>query len=92
MARLDKTLGMQDIEIGVPEFDREFVLQGNDERKVRSLFANAELRQLVHDQKSAQVTLRGDELRLEVKGAVSDVPRLKALFKLFELTLDQLAA
>ena len=37
---LGKMLGMQDIEVGQSvHFDEDFVIQGNDEYKVRSLFA-----------------------------------------------------
>ena len=35
---LGRALGMQDIEIGDAEFDRVFVLKGNDEAKVRQFF------------------------------------------------------
>ena len=47
---IEKFLGMQDIEIGDPVFDNEFVIKGNDKVKVRSLFANPRLRQLVRSQ------------------------------------------
>jgi hypothetical protein len=33
---LGKLLGMQDIEVGDPDFDEAFLIQGNDEEKVRS--------------------------------------------------------
>jgi hypothetical protein len=45
-----KFLGMQDIEIGDPAFDDEFVIKGNDEVKVRALFADPRLRQLIQEQ------------------------------------------
>ena len=32
---LGKFLGMQDIEVGYPEFDEAFIIKGNDESKVR---------------------------------------------------------
>ena len=32
---LGKLLGMQDIEVGDPEFDEAFIIKGNDESKVR---------------------------------------------------------
>jgi hypothetical protein len=47
---VEKFLGMQDIEIGEPDFDDEFVIKGNDEVKVRALFADPRLRQLIQSQ------------------------------------------
>ena len=40
-------LGMQDVDVGQPDFDRDFVIQGTDEAKLRRLFANARIRQLI---------------------------------------------
>ena len=34
-SELGKLLGMQDIEVGDPEFDEAFIIKGNDEFKVR---------------------------------------------------------
>ena len=55
---LGKLLGMQDIEVGDPEFDEAFIIKGNDESKVRDLFANPKIRQMIQDQ---------PKIRLEVK-------------------------
>src|SRR3954453_18679626 len=48
-SELGKLLGMLDIEVGDPEFDEAFILQGNDESRVRDLFADARLRSLALD-------------------------------------------
>ena len=40
-SELGKLLGMQDIEVGDPEFDEAFIVQGTDEFKVRELFDDA---------------------------------------------------
>lgn len=44
---LGKLFGMQDIEIGDPPFDEDFVVQATDEPSVRQLFANATIRELI---------------------------------------------
>jgi hypothetical protein len=44
-------LGMQDVEVGMPEFDRDFIIKGNDEGKLRQLFANPKIRELIAGQK-----------------------------------------
>ena len=55
---LGMLLGMQDIEIGEPEFDEAFIIKGNDESRVESLFSDSKIRQLVQAQ---------PKIRLEVK-------------------------
>ena len=47
---LGKMLGMQDIEVGDPEFDEAFIIQGNNEPRVQHLFADRALRALVQAQ------------------------------------------
>ena len=37
---LGKLFGMQDIEVGDPEFDRAFIVKGNDESRVIHLLAD----------------------------------------------------
>jgi hypothetical protein len=98
-----KLLGMQDIEVGHPEFDAAFVIQGNDEMKVRALFADESIRNLVAAQPDVWLTVRGDqgwfsrihpdgvdELYFQAKGIIKDLERLKGLFALFGLALDRL--
>lgn len=44
---LGKYLGMQDVEVGHPDFDRDFVIKGTDGAKLRQIFANARIRELI---------------------------------------------
>jgi len=102
-SHLGKLLGMQDIEVGELEFDDAFVIQGNDEDRVRSLFADPKIRQMIQDQPKLRLTVKDsegwfgprfpedvDELHFQVTGVLTDVERLKALFDLFATVLDQL--
>jgi hypothetical protein len=97
---LGKLLGMQDIEVGDPFFDDQFIIKGNDEGKVRALFAHAPLRKLIQAQPAIHLTVKDDEgwferefpegvdeLCFQVVGVIKDVARLKSLFELFALTL-----
>jgi hypothetical protein len=43
---------MQDVEMGEPEFDRHFVIKGNDLAEVRARFTNPRIRELVSAQRS----------------------------------------
>ncbi len=100
---LGKRLGMQDIEVGDYEFDRDFVVQGNDEAKVLALLANPWIRQLMQAQPAIDLKVQDDEgwfsasfpqgvdeLYFQAVGEIKDVKRLKSLYELFAETLDQL--
>ena len=90
VGKLDKALGAQDIDIGDPDFDRDFVIKGNNESKVRALFANQRLRQLIQVQRSIRLGIKDNALLFETQGVIKDVERLKSLFELFKETLHQL--
>lgn len=98
-----KWLGMQDIEVGYPEFDRDFIIKGNDERTLRTLFANPRIRELISAQPQIHFTIKDDTerwfeyfppdtdiLEFHTVGIVKDIDRLKLLFALFSETMDQL--
>ncbi len=100
---LRKFFGAQDIVIGDEEFDRDFIIQGNDEEKVRKLFQNATIRQLIDDQPVIELNSIDDEgwfgktfpedtdeLLYSVPGLLKDPERIKELFELFAQLLDQL--
>jgi hypothetical protein len=103
-SELGKRLGMQDIEVGHSlRFDEDFIIQGNDESKVRSLFANPEIRALIEAQPEIHLELKDDEgffrqrfpegideLVFHVRGVLKDVGRLRKLFDLFAAVLDEL--
>ncbi|MBW8878248.1 MAG: DUF3137 domain-containing protein [Acidobacteria bacterium] len=101
---LGKMLGMQDIEVGYSSpFDDDFIVQGNDETKVRALFANPEIRRLIQEQPQIRLELKDDEgyfrarfpegvdeLHFQVVGVIRDVERLKKLFDLFAEVLEEM--
>ena len=102
-SELRKRLGMQDIEVGDPEFDHDYVIQGNDEVKVLTLFGNPRIRQLIQAQPSISLEVKDDEgwfsanfpegvdeLYFQVVRVVKDVERLKSLYALFAETLNHL--
>ena len=98
-------LGLQDVEVGDEPFDRAFVIKANDETRVRAFLANADLRRMLAAQKSIALSVEDhegwfgpkfapdtDELRVVVSGHVKDTERLRALFELFAVALDQLCS
>ena len=98
-----KLFGMQDVEIGPPDFDADFIVKGNDEGKLRQLFASPRIRELIGAQKDIDFSVKDDEgwfgpkfpdgvdeLSFTVIGVIKDIDRLKRLFELFAETLDEL--
>lgn len=102
-SEIGKWFGMQDIVVGDPTFDDAFIIKGNDERKVRALFADPQLRALIAAQPDIHFEVKDDErwfgkrfpqgvdeLYFQVTGVIKDVERLQQLFALFAEALDQL--
>lgn len=56
---LGELFGRQDIQVGDPEFDRDFIIKANDEVKVRELFANPRIRQLIQSQPDILLKVEG---------------------------------
>jgi hypothetical protein len=100
---IGKWFGMQDVEVGHAEFDEAFIIKGNDEQKLRELFADENIRQLLEMQSAANLTVKDDEgwfastfpdgvdeLHFSTLGVIKDVDRLKSLYYLFAAVLDRL--
>jgi len=100
---LGHVLGMQDIEIGDPDFDQTFVLKANNEPKVRQFFADDTLKALLYTQSAIHMEVKDDEgwfrqsfpdnvdeLYFVRLGIMRDLPELRALFDLFSHTLHRL--
>ncbi|MEL6251581.1 MAG: DUF3137 domain-containing protein, partial [Bacteroidota bacterium] len=104
--KISKALGMKDIEVGHPEFDKDFIIQGSDERKLQMMFANPNIRQLISWQPKILLELRREaplfskpkfpddvnEIYYQVTGIVKDLNQLHDLFELFGHLLDHLCA
>jgi hypothetical protein len=100
---IGKKFGLQDIIIGHPEFDRDFVVQGNDEVKLRQMFDNDLIRNLMHFQPNMSLKVNLDEswvtdefgegiseLIFEVPTVIKNMELLHALYDLFAEILNHL--
>ena len=98
-------LGMEDIEVGDRAFDDEFIIKGTHPDRVRALFANPRIRELIAGQPRLHLTVKDDEgwfgadfpdgvdeLYFTVPGLIRDIERLKHLYELFAAILEQLCA
>ena len=103
LSEIGKFLGMQDIDVGHPEFDDQFIIKGNDPAKVRLLFQNALLRESLASQREVHFAVKDDEgwfgqnfpadvdeLQYAVRGSISEVDRLKSMFDAFMICLDSM--
>ena len=102
-AEIGKAFGMQDVDVGVREFDDAWVVQGTDAARLVQLFRTDAIRQLLGAAGQVSFQVRDDEgwfgrrfpegvdeLILTTHGVVRDLPRLKVFFALFAETLDRL--
>ncbi|MFO7611312.1 MAG: DUF3137 domain-containing protein [Clostridia bacterium] len=82
------------------DFDDEFVIKGNDEPVIREIFKNTGIRDMIREQKRLSLGIRNykgrsnsdeSELYFQTGGVVKDPEKLKNLFGLFFLLMDELA-
>ena len=98
-----KFFGMQDIEIGDPFFDDQFVIKGNNSGAIKRLLADSKVKELIKQQPRIHLEIRDDEgwfgtafpegvdeLYFQCVGVIKETERLKSLFELFSLTLMRL--
>lgn len=86
-----------------PEFDQNYIIQGNYEEKVKLLFKNVRVRQLVKEIPNIHFEVLDDEgyfsssfpqgvdeLKFQVLGEIKDIRQLRSIYYLFAETLNYL--
>jgi hypothetical protein len=99
---LAEMLGFQDVTVGHPSFDEQFIIRGTSEPRLRKLFDNARLRELIEAQPNIRFEVLDsegfftkypdgvDQLRFLLAGVIKDIDKLKLLYDLFAETLQTL--
>lgn len=100
---IGKFFGMQDLEIGEPYFDQNFVIKGNDPHQIEQLFLDQHIQGLLIAMPNIRFEIRDDEgffgphfdvdvdeLYLATSGIVKDKEILKSLIELFARTINKL--
>ncbi len=100
---LGKLLGMQDVEVGIPDIDAAFIIKGTNEGRLRTLFADPKICDLLRRQPANRSQVKDDEgwfgakfpdgvdeLHFQTLGVIKDIDRLALLFGLFAAVLDRL--
>lgn len=98
-----KLFGMQDLTVGHKDFDREFIIKGNDRKKLKLLFREESIRKTFQERPDFHLTIYDDNalqlskledntdlLVYQVAGAVVDLDELVAMFELMKVVLKQL--
>lgn len=96
-----KFFGMQDIVVGFNDLDDRYIIQGNDEQKVKLLFSQQRLRELLLRQKDFDLVVNDNDglfgtstpenvdiLSFEKAAQIQDIDELKDLFDIFGETLQ----
>lgn len=101
---IGKLFGMQDIEVGDPYFDKEFIIKGNSEEQIRKLLKSAQLKGLIRRIPKIHFQVKDTEYKLfqrtfpkgvdmlyfESMGVIKNKETLKNLFLLFSAILERL--
>ena len=100
---IGKLFGIQDIEIGDPFFDKQFIIKGNNPEKIKLLLADRNIKELCQRQPRIHLRIKDDEgwfdtdfpegvdaLHFECVGVIKETALLKSLFALFCLILERL--
>lgn len=101
---ISKFFGLEyDVEVGFPQFDDAFIIQGNNDGKLKQLFKNPKIRELIARQPNIHFEVKDDdglfgpdfpegvdELYFETPDILEDIKQLKQLFDLFAEVLNHL--
>ncbi|MCD6594855.1 DUF3137 domain-containing protein [bacterium] len=106
LSALGKILGAQDIEIGNPDFDRDYIIKGNDAELVMSLFFNSAIITLIQNiQPPRQFSISSQKVKklygtkfppqtyqifYQQSGIIKEIERMKLINEIFGAILTQL--
>lgn len=99
-----KILGLQDIIVGDAEFDKTYIIQGSEPRVVQKLFADADFKIKIQEQKAINLSIVDGHhkqfgitppagvgvLTFVEKGAVNSFERMTSLVALMKMTVQRL--
>lgn len=93
---IGKLLGMQDVVIGYPEFDRKLIVKANDEQRVKALFTDETVRNTLQELEdySFGITVHDEQqeiyLELVVEEGIKDPLLLRKIYDAYCFVLDKL--
>ena len=100
-----KFFGMQDILINDAYFDDHYIIQGNNEQKIKFLLKDTTLKKMINKQPKIHLEIKNDEgwfgqkfpknvdqVYFQCTGIIKEKKKLLDLFDLFSTLLDRLVA
>lgn len=96
--KIGKLFGGQDVELGYPEFDKKVLVKTNDEQKLKSILADASIREVFQNLSGYSLHIdkhegaEGDHLHLVLQHAVTDATEMQRIFTAFNHFLRALHA
>lgn len=94
---IGKFFGMQDVEIGYPEFDKKLVIKTNDESRVKQVFSDRSVRELfkslndftfgITKHTIPDSNYKGAFLELIIEDGITDPDHLRKIYHAFFNTL-----
>ncbi len=97
MDRVGKIFGLEDVEIGYKEFDKQLIIKTNDAPRVKQLFKDLSTRKVFQGLKDFSLQITEDEekkngvlLELMIDRAVIDHKEVVKLYEAYVEVLDQL--
>ncbi len=104
--RINKAFGMQDVEVGTPEFDHDYVIKGNDPELLVRLFRQPHLQESIREIEHIYFSIiendgwfrnrsrpeHVDTLYIKKTGIIQEKEILRNHYNLMVITLDQLEA
>jgi hypothetical protein len=94
--RIGKLFGMQDVKIGYAEFDKNVLVQTNDEQKLKSILSNPSVREVFQNLSGYSLHIdkhgegKGDYLHLVLQHAITDNATMRTIFSAFNKVLKAL--
>lgn len=96
---IGKFLGMQDVRVGIEEFDKKFIVKTNDEQKVRNIFTDADISNILLSLGDCTLGITshstGEEekipfLEYQTERGLFDVLELQKIYSVFYRVLKKL--
>lgn len=84
---IGKLFGLQDIELGYPEFDKNIIVKTNDADKLKNVLAGEGARKILQNMSGFALKLEGDDnsniLDLSIQRALTDINELNQVLAMF---------
>lgn len=94
--KMGKLFGIEDVTLGYPEFDKNVIVKTNNEAKLKSIFADSELRKVFEELSGYDFRIAHDEdkqltnLQLHIQRAITNSATLIKILKAFHHVLVSL--